>query len=81
MHPNSRKNRKIRKGKKGTGQSLSLYLNKNNGEVAIKIIDNKTLEVVKEIPSQELLDIKDRIDDMAEALFNKSPHPPFDKGG
>lgn len=63
--------RKIRKDKNGAGLSLSLYINKKNGEMVVKVLDNKTLEVIKEIPSEELSDIKGQIDDAAGVLLNK----------
>lgn len=60
------------RGEKGGGETLSLYLNQRTGEIAIKVIDTKTLTVIKEIPPQELMDIKDSIDEMARLLLNKN---------
>ena len=71
LHSKSGEDMKIRKGKNGTGLSLSLYVDKKSGEISVKVIDNKSLEVIKDVPPKELLDIKDRIVDMAGVLFNK----------
>ncbi len=67
----SGKKGKTRKNKKETGLSISLYADKKNNEVAVKVIDNKSLEVRKEIPPPELEGIKDTLDDILELLFNK----------
>lgn len=40
-------------------------------ELSVKIIDKESLEVIMAVPSQELLDIKDQIGDMAGVLFDK----------
>lgn len=58
------------RGEKGGGETLSLYLNQRTGEIAVKVIDTKILTVIKEIAPEELMDIKDRIDEMAGAIFN-----------
>ncbi len=67
----SDKKGKTRKNKKETGLSISLYADKKNNEIAVKVIDNKSLEVRKEIPPPELEGIKDTLDDILELLFNK----------
>lgn len=58
------------KGEKRGGETLSLYLNQRTGEMTVKVIDTKTLEVIKDTSPQELMDIKDKIDEMAGAIFN-----------
>lgn len=61
-----------KKGKKTrTGLCLSIYFNKKMDELCVKIIDNESFEVKKEIPALELEDIKRDIDEMAELLFNR----------
>lgn len=70
LHPASRKKRKNGKDKEGVPTSLSLCVNKKSGDIFLKLINNKTLEVIKEIPPQELLDIKDRLNEMISLLFN-----------
>lgn len=71
LHPGSGNDKSaIMKGEKGGGETLSLYLDQRTGEMAVKVIDTKTLEVIKEISPQELMDIKDRIDEMAGSLLN-----------
>ena len=69
LHPGRGNHRKGRKDR--TGLCLSIYLNKKTDELSVKVIDNESLEIKKEIPSSELQDIKERIDEIAEVLFNK----------
>ena len=69
LHPGRGNHRKGRKDR--TGLCLSIYINKKTDELSVKVIDNESLEVIMDVPSQELLDIKDQIGDMAGVLFNK----------
>ncbi|MBI5096549.1 MAG: flagellar protein FlaG [Nitrospirae bacterium] len=69
LHPGRGNHRKGRKNR--TGLCLSIYLNKKTDELSVKVIDNESLEIKKEIPSSELQDIKERIDEIAGVLFNK----------
>ncbi len=69
LHPGRGNHRKGEKNR--TGLCLSIYLNKKTDELSVKVIDNESLEVIMDVPSQELLDIKDQIGDMAGVLFNK----------
>jgi len=69
LHPGRGNHRKGRKNR--TGLCLSIYINKKTDELSVKVIDNESLEVIMDVPSQELLDIKDQIGDMAGVLFNK----------
>lgn len=70
-HSRPEKNRKTRKGKDRSGLSVSLYVNKNNREVVVKVINNNTLDVIRAVSSQELFDIKDRISVIADVLFQE----------
>jgi len=58
------------KGEKGGEETLSLYIDQRTGEIAVKLIDTKTLTVIREISTTELMDINDRITEMAGAIFN-----------
>ena len=69
LHPGRGNHRKGRKDR--TGLCLSIYINKKTDELSVKVIDNESLEVIMDVPSQKLLDIKDQIGDMAGVLFNK----------
>ena len=57
-------------GRKNAGFSLSLYVNGQSEQVSVKIIDNKSNETMREISSDESLDIHDQIYDMAGKLLN-----------
>ncbi|MEK6561305.1 MAG: flagellar protein FlaG [Nitrospirota bacterium] len=57
--------------KKGKGFSLSLSVNGQSGQVAVKVIDNKSKETIRETTSQELRDVYDKLRDMAGRLFDK----------
>lgn len=52
---------------------LSIYADKKGGDFLVRLIDNESLEVIKEIPDLELLDIKDEINEMVDKLLI----PPF----
>ena len=57
--------------KKDNDASLSLCISAASDEVTVRIIDNKSKEIIKEIPSQELREIREKIYDMAGRLFDK----------
>lgn len=48
---------------------LSVYVDKKSGDLSVRLIDKESLVVIKEIPDQELVDIKDKIEDMTRLLF------------
>lgn len=48
---------------------LRLEVNKDSKEVVVKIIDPETDRVIKQIPSEELLAIKERIGELIGVLF------------
>ncbi len=58
-------------GKKNKGFSLSLYVNGQSEQVTVKIIENKSKEIISETSSLELRDIHDQIYDMAGRLLDK----------
>ena len=51
--------------------SMRFYIHEATNEVVVKIIDNNSHEVIKEIPSSEMLDLKGRIDEMVGLLLDK----------
>ncbi len=50
---------------------MEMYLVEGTHEVAARIVDTQTDEVVKYIPSRELLDLRSRLDEMAGLLFDE----------
>jgi len=55
----------------GTDKSRQLSVTEGN-DVVLKIIDNKTREVVKQIPSEEELDLRNAIRDGVEKISNEN---------
>ncbi len=51
--------------------AMRFYIHEATNEVVVKIIDNNSHEVIKEIPSSEMLDLKGRIDEMVGLLLDK----------
>lgn len=51
--------------------SMRFYIHEATDEVVVKIIDNDSHEVVKEIPPSEMLDLKGRIDEMVGILLDR----------
>lgn len=54
-----------------TNKSLKFFIHDATGQMAVKIINKDTNEVIKEIPAKELLDLKAKIDDMVGLLIDK----------
>jgi len=50
---------------------VSFSKDKDTGDILIKIIDNKTDEVIKQIPPEEVLELKKRLGDMQGLLLDK----------
>jgi len=50
---------------------MEIYVVEGTHEVAARIVDTETKEVVKYIPSRELLDLRSRLDEMAGLLFDE----------
>lgn len=51
--------------------AMRFYIHEATDEVVVKIIDNNSHEVIKEIPPSEMLDLKGRIDEMVGLLLDK----------
>lgn len=60
-------NSKIEHANKG----LKFFVHEATGQMAVKIIDKDTNEVIKEIPAKELLDLQAKIEDMVGILIDK----------
>jgi len=50
--------------------SLNLVVDDRSDTVVVKIIDNETGEVIRQIPSEEILAIRERIDNLVGVLFD-----------
>jgi len=50
---------------------MDIYVVEGTHDVAARIVDTETNEVVKYIPSRELLDLRSRLDEMAGLLFDE----------
>jgi flagellar protein FlaG len=50
---------------------IDIYIVEDSHEVAARVVDTESNEVVKYIPSQELLALRSRIDKMVGFLFDK----------
>jgi flagellar protein FlaG len=53
------------------GQRLELYLVEGTDEVAARIVDERTKKVVLEIPPHEIIELRERLDEMVGLLFDK----------
>jgi len=51
--------------------SVSLYIHKPTNTVAAKIVDNETGDVIREIPPEELLNLRARFYEMIRQLFRQ----------
>lgn len=54
-----------------THKSLKFFVHEATGQMAVKIIDKNTNEVIKEIPAQEMLDVQGNIEEMVGLLIDK----------
>lgn len=52
--------------------SLQFYIHKDSGRVAVKVINNKTKEVIKEIPSEEVLRLAANMKEIAGLIIDTS---------
>lgn len=50
---------------------LHFYVHEGTRRIAVKVIDNETQEVIREVPLEELLDLAARVEDFAGLLFNE----------
>ncbi|MBI5811024.1 MAG: flagellar protein FlaG [Deltaproteobacteria bacterium] len=53
-----------------TSTSLRLEVDSRSHQVIVKIIDSQTNEVIMQIPSEELLAIKDRLSELVGVLYD-----------
>ncbi|MBI5191892.1 MAG: flagellar protein FlaG [Nitrospirae bacterium] len=54
-----------------TNKSLKFFVHEATGQIAVKVINKDTNEVIKEIPAKELLDLQAKIEDMVGMLIDK----------
>jgi flagellar protein FlaG len=52
-------------------RSLQFSVDKDSGEVVVKIVDMTTKEVIRQIPSQEILDLANRLKSMTGLLLKE----------
>ena len=52
-------------------RSLQFSVDKDSGEVVVKIVDATTKEVIRQIPSQEILDLANRLKSMTGLLLKE----------
>lgn len=53
-------------------RELQFSIQEESGETVVKVIDTETDEVIRQIPAQELIELKQRLADAAGALFQDS---------
>ncbi len=54
-----------------SNREMKFSIHEKTGEVSVKIINKSTNEVIMEVPSTELLDLKAKIDEMVGILIDK----------
>lgn len=52
-------------------KSIKFFIHEASGQVAVKIINKETNEVIKEIPSAELLDLQGKIEEMVGLIIDR----------
>ena len=53
-----------------SGRQLSFTFDDTSKELVVKVTDTRTGKLVRQIPSQEMLDLQDRIDSLVGVIFN-----------
>ncbi|MBA3937223.1 MAG: flagellar protein FlaG [Planctomycetes bacterium] len=53
-----------------SGRQLSFTFDDTSKELVVKVTDTRTGKLVRQIPSQEVLDLQDRIDSLVGVIFN-----------
>jgi flagellar protein FlaG len=53
-------------------RELQFSVDRDSGDTVIKVVDKETDEVVRQIPSEELMDLRQRLQDAAGAIFEDS---------
>ncbi len=56
----------------GSGRQLDFTVNEKLRELVVKVSDRKTGEVIREIPSKEVLRLREQLDDLIGALFDET---------
>ncbi len=54
-------------------RELEFSIDEENGEVVVKVVDARTRDVVREIPPEEVREMRKRLNEVAEKLFQESP--------
>ena len=54
-----------------SNREMKFSIHEKTGEVSVKIVNKATNEVIMEVPSTELLDLKAKIDEMVGLLIDK----------
>ncbi|MFP3927525.1 MAG: flagellar protein FlaG [Desulfobacteraceae bacterium] len=57
---------------KSIQRDLDIEVHKDTGELIVKVISRESGEVIREIPSEELLKLAAKMEEMAGVLFSKS---------
>jgi flagellar protein FlaG len=52
-------------------RGLKFHIHEDTGQVVVQVIAKEDGRVIREIPSEELLDLEARIDEMTGVLFSK----------
>ena len=50
-------------------RELQFSIDQDNGEVVVKVVDARTQEVVREIPAEEVREMRKRLSEVSEKLF------------
>jgi len=53
-------------------KTLSFFVDKDSGRYGVKVVDNKTQKVIRQIPPQEVLEVAAKIKEMLGALLDKT---------
>ncbi len=64
--------KKINEGMRASSQSLEFAIDEDSKEIVVKIIDQGTREVVRQIPSVEALEIAKSLDKMRGLLISQT---------
>lgn len=53
-------------------RQLEFSIDEDNGEVVVKVVDAETRDVVREIPPEEIREMRKRLSEISEKLFQKN---------
>lgn len=51
---------------------LNFSVHEENNEIVVKVIDRETDQLIRQFPSDEMLDLQDKMADLAGFLFNQN---------